>query len=822
MGRMLVKKLFLILIIALFLFYSFCTPKVYAYEKDDIIEQKEQIENLERNLDNLKVDRKDFEALKEQLKREDKEAESKKQEREKNQLKQSEQLESEKAEELSSLEQIFGGATTFKVSRNISQFGYNIFTTPSSTFAPVENVPVGPDYLIGSGDSLIIYIWGKVVQETFNVTVDRDGKINLPRAGNIYVWGLKFEEVEKVVKNTLSEHYANLQISITMGRLRTIKVFVLGEVQKPGAYTVSSLSTVFHAIYETGGPTKLGSMRKIKLIRNNETKSVIDLYQFLLKGDKSQDYKLQSNDTIFVPPIGPVAGITGSVKRPAIYELRDPIKISDLIKMSGGLTPISSFQRIQLERIKDHERKVVMDLQIKDISEFESSDQNIELQDGDFVFIFPILPLKYNYVTISGNVLRSGDYELEQGMRVNDLIEKAGGIVSETYLERAEIFRYKDDKTKEIIPINLKTLFKYPDEENIFLQEWDELRIYSKTDVIPVQYVEISGAVYKPGKFELTPNMKLNDLMFRAGGVKPTAFLENAELFRLGQNEPSKVITVDLSRVLDADYPAHNLLLKAGDHFYVRDRVELSEKRIVVVKGAVKFPGEYVAGKDERLSSIIERAGGFTEEAFLKGTVFTRESIRQAQAKMINRFVQSEQRELLRNEAMLVRTNASEEEIKEKQLVFQRRKELLRFISSIEVLGRMIIHLDELYKFAGSKSDIKVEHGDTLYIPETPSTVQIIGSVYNPTSLIYKKGKNADYYLNKVGGLTKYADKKGIYIVKANGEVTTEFARIHEIERGDAIIVPEEFKTKTEWRKVWLDVTQIIYHTAVGAAVVMD
>ncbi len=722
--------------------------------------------------------------------------------------------------EFSSLEDFFGRRLSPDVSRKLRQFGYEIFTGPSTTFAPVENVPVGPDYVLGTGDNLIVYVWGKVIQETMSVTVDRDGKINLPQAGNVYVWGLKFSEAEALIKNTLAQYYANLNLSVTMGRLRTIKVFVLGEVKKPGGYTISSLSTVFHSLYEAGGPTKLGSMRQVKLIRDNQVLAVVDLYRFLLQGDKSQDLRLQSGDTVFVPPIGSISAVAGNVKRPGVYELLGEARISDLLAMSGGLTPAGYLKRLQLERVKDRERKIVIDLQLKTPAELEKSEQNVPVQDGDLVLVFPILPKRYNYVSIRGCVQRAGDYELESGMKVGDLLAKAGGIREGAYTARAEISRYEDERRRKIVPVNLDALFQGREDENLLLQQWDELTVYTVSEVIPDQYVEISGPVYKPGTYKLTPEMKLSDLIFRAGGLKPMASLANAELFRKGLGEPSRVLKVDLPAMGEEPEPLKDLLLQPDDHLYVREESEWGRKRIITLKGEFKYPGQYVAEKDETLSSILKRAGGFTEEAFLNGAVFTREAVKKSQEEMVAKFIKSEQESLLREETALSASDLSEQEREAGAKRMEERKELIRLISSIEIPGRVLINLDQPDKLAGTKSDVAIVNGDALYVPPVPSSVQLVGSVYNPTSVVYETGRNAKFYLGKVGGMTRRADKKEVYIIRANGEVVREFALLKEIRRGDTIVVPEEFKVKTNWGKVTLDASTVLYHLAIGAAVV--
>jgi polysaccharide biosynthesis/export protein len=280
------------------------------------------------------------------------------------------------------IEQMFSDSASIKVQRNLSQFGYGIFETPNK-FSPVELTPVPPEYIIGPNDEIIISIWGKV-QETFKVQVDRDGKIILPKAGAVYVWGLKFSEVEPLIHKQLEQYYTNLQLSVTMGRLRSIKVFVLGEVKRPGSYTISALATSFYALFSAGGPTKVGSMRNIKVISGNSEKP-IDLYDILLYGSKKSDYFLNSGDIIYVPSIGRIAGIAGSVKRPAIYELSGRETLNDLIKMAGDVAPIGYLKRVQIERIEAHKQKIVTDL------EFNKSTENFEIEDGDFILISPIL-----------------------------------------------------------------------------------------------------------------------------------------------------------------------------------------------------------------------------------------------------------------------------------------------------------------------------------------------------------------------------------------------------------------------------------------------
>lgn len=701
----------------------------------------------------------------------------------------------------------------------LKQFGYNIFKAPSTTFAPTDSVPVGPDYIVGPGDNFVVYVWGKLVQETFSLTVDRDGKVSLPKAGAIFLWGMKFGEAEKLIKDALSQNYANFSINVTMGKLRTIRVFVLGEVKKPGGYTISSLSTLFHSLYEAGGPTKVGSLRKVKLIRDGKTVSTIDLYDFLLTGEKGLDAKLQSNDTVFVPAIGAVSGVTGNVKKPGIYELSGETKLSALMKMAGGLTPSGYVSRIQIERTVNGERKAVLDVELKSADALKDG-KDVVINDGDLVTVFPINKIKYNYVTLYGNVGRPAEYELTAGLKVKDLIEKAGGVLPGTYLVRAEISRYKNDKAREIVAFDLDKLLKGDVKENKELKEWDEVTVYAQSEIIPVQYVEISGAVNKEGMFELAEKMKVSDLIFRAKGLKKTASMDVAELFKIVFGKQPEIKKINLKKLLVDGAVDEDFVLEAGDHLFIREETSWTGKKKITISGEVKYPGTYVADSNEKLSSILERAGGYSEKASPKSAVFTRESVKTIQQKTMLKYMERLQKEVLAEGAKLAGKSTTDAESKKAEETVKRKEDLVKVLANIDVPGRLIIKLDDLKAFKDSKDDIIIEDGDTLYVPQTPSTVNVIGSVYNPTSIVYEPEKNINFYLDRVGGTTKDADRGDIYIVRASGEVDKNNAWGKNIERGDTIIVPAELKTETNWFKILMDTSTIFYNAAVGVSVI--
>ena len=676
-------------------------------------------------------------------------------------------------------------------------------------------IPVGADYVVGPGDTLLINIWGSV-QEGFPVEVDREGKIMLPKSGPLYVWGMKLKEAETRITQRLNEFYTNFNVDVSMGKLRNIRVFIMGEVKKPGAYSISSQSNIFQALYQAGGPTKMGSMRKIKVIPPDGKSREVDLYQFLLKGETADNSIIQSGDTIFVPPVGDVVAISGNVKRPGIYETKSEILLSDLLDFAGGITPTGNLQRLQVERIKDNERRVIVDIELKN-----NNFKDIKLRNGDMVMVSPIVRLKHNFVTVLGNVETPGDYGLKEDMSVKDLIETAKGFMPGTYLYRAEIACVSKDRSREIIPINLDKMMLGGKDEDISLKEWDILLIYSEAETSAPSFVEIDGSVNKPGKYELTPNMKISDLIFRAGGVTSKDFIRGAELFHIIPGEQPVVREIGIKRIFGANIAIDkDIILQAGDTLFVKSEPKLTERKMVAIKGEVRFPGTYPIIEGERLSDLIARAGGYTKDAFLPGTVFTRKSIKEVQEKMRQKFLEKEQRTIMEEQqAMLLRAGSAAGADSITQSV-RARMDMMEMISEANIEGRMVITLVPMEQLRHSKYDISLEDGDTITVPQSPSAVTVIGSVNNPTSVPFEVSKGIDYYIQKTGGLTKHADKSGIYVVRANGEAINKFMMTKYVERGDTIVIPQEFRYWTPPGQLLKDTVQVLSQLAVGVGII--
>ena len=372
----------------------------------------------------------------------------------------------------SPIEQIFGGdPLQAKPSRDLRQFGYDLFREPVSTFAPVTDVPVGPEYILGPGDVMQAYLWG-MVDNVLTLQVNRQGEIFVPRVGTIPVWGMPLGEVRRVIHDQLGKQYAGFRMSLNLSALRSIQVFVVGEVAQPGVYTVSSLSTMVNALFAAGGPSKLGSLRTIRLIRNNRTIGAFDMYDFLLRGERARDFRLESGDTVFVPPIGPVVGVAGNVKRPAIYELSGTTRIGDLFQMAGGVSPTGYLQRVQIERVKPHTEKLILDLRLDDLKTGSRSPNNPLVEDGDLIKVFPIDTRIYNVVFVEGSVRRPGEYELKSGMRLGDLLEPAE-VLPEAYIDRIEVIRTKPDFTRELLTSDLRKLWQGDYSQNLLLEPGD-------------------------------------------------------------------------------------------------------------------------------------------------------------------------------------------------------------------------------------------------------------------------------------------------------------------------------------------------------------
>jgi protein involved in polysaccharide export with SLBB domain len=603
----------------------------------------------------------------------------------------------------------------------LRQYGYSMFAGNVSTFAPVDDIPVGPDYVLGPGDDLTINVWG-ALDSTLVRTVDRNGRIVLPKVGDLRIWGLTFSQADRLIRDELARFFRGFQTSVTMGRLRTVSVHVVGEVCQPGVYTLSSLATVTNALYSAGGPTKLGSLREVRLLRGNVQVARIDLYDFLQRGDRTRDYRLESGDTVFVPTIGDVVAVSGEVKRPAIYEIASGTRLSDVVTLSGGVTPTSYLKRVQIVRALPNAERSTLDVDLTSFYLKGDEASNPPINAGDLILIHPSDPRVYNVVRVEGAVRYPGAYELKPMMRIGRLLP-ADKLLREAYTERVEVARRRPDLSMEVLAVDLKKAWAGDASQDLLLKPLDEITV----------------------------------------------------------------------------------------------RTELKAARTIELSGQVVRPGVYTISNGERLSSVLERAGGFTDRAFLKGSLFTRASLRKTEQEQLDAFLKLQEQRMLAAASTVV-VGADKEEVVSQQQQLQARREMLKLLASKVVVGRMVVHLDAPDKLKGTENDVVLLDGDTLSVPEPPQSVLVIGAVRNSTSVQYKEGAGIDYYINRVGGFSKEADKKEAHLVKADGSAISSFTNVRTIEPGDVIVVPPKEEEKYRYMSTVRDIATIVGAALLGVA----
>ena len=625
------------------------------------------------------------------------------------------------SEPLSPIEASFEKQVPLGLSAQVRQFGYTIFAAPAGAFASIEDIPVGPSYVLGVGDELTIYIWGQL-ENILPMKVDRNGEIFIPRVGKLRVWGLSFEKAEELIHDHLARVFTGFQTSITLGRLRTIRVYVVGEVAQPGAYNISSLSTLTHALFAAGGPTKQGTLRRITLHRGGRPVAEFDFYDFLMRGDKSKDIRLESDDTIFIPPIGPVAATIGDVKRPAIYEIKGETRAADLLTMAGGAAPGGYLLRVQLQRFEGNATRIVKDFDLADFYQRGAAEANPSLQDGDLLRVFPVDSRLYNVVMVEGFIRHPGNYELRPGMRVADLLPR-NELLPEAFLDRAEVVRLKVDQSTEVIPFSIKDAWAGKSEANI--------------ELLPLDRVVISSE------------------------------------FRPGWS--------------------------------------------VQITGQVRRPGRYAISEGEHLSSLVERAGGFMPEAFPKGAVFTRESVRQNERIQVEKFIQSMNQALLADTISYTGGEYGAGNLAEANTL---RESLLRSLSSALTLGRLSIQLEPADRLRGTPNDILLEDGDSLTVPQYPTSVTVIGAVRNSAAVLYKPDETIDYYIGRAGGVRQEGDVSQAYILKPDGSAIFSFAKMRKVDAGDAVVVPLSMEAKIRWVPFIKDLVTIFAQASIPIGVV--
>ncbi len=666
-------------------------------------------------------------------------------------------------------------------------FGYNLFDGTPESFSPVLEATPPPDYKLGPGDNVLVNIWGRVDMQ-LDLTIDREGKIFIPKVGEISAWGITLDQFKDLVGTRLSAIYSGYEFSVTLGKIRRIKVFVYGEVKRPGGYTTSSLATLFNALYLAGGPTETGSLRCIRHIRSSKIVAQIDLYRFLIDGDNSQDSKLESGDVIFVPVSGPLVKISGQVKRPAIYELAGNEKISDLIALAGGSTAEAFMEMVSVDRVGKEDSRIIADvdlsekLKASDLAAYSKSD--LVLKDGDRLKVPSVYDLRKNTVKLMGNVKHPGVFGLTDSMKVSDLIDHGEQFRRDTYTKRANLFRTFPDQRREVYPVILDEILSGIDSTNYHLIDKDSLVIYSQNDIRRDMSVTISGAVKRPGTYEYFENMRLSDLIFLGGNPLKQSYLLQAEIARVVPGKPAELLHVNLDKILNGSDSSQDVLLAEDDIVFIRSIPRYRLSNNVTIEGEVMFPGVYeITKENERLTDLLKRCGGFTPDAFPRGLIYERPTI-------------AEEVEKRQARTILAST--------EQTILDSLNRPIPKLDQTLDIKGanRVIINTEEALKKPGSSDDVVLERGDRIYIPARPVGVQVLGAVAFNGTVVFKKGEKINYFIKASGGFSTDADKGQTRLAKANGRIFAGGQAFGaKVEAGDMVIVPQKLKREKNWFK---------------------
>lgn len=663
--------------------------------------------------------------------------------------------------------------------KKVKVFGRDIFNNKELTFEPEMNIATPQNYRLGPGDAVFIEIYG-ASQKTIEGTVSPDGTITIEGFGPVQISGLTVKEANSRLRSTLGKRYSSSKISLTVGQTRSIMVNVMGEVNNPGTYTLPAFATVFHALYMAGGTNDLGTMRNIKVYRNNRLVSTVDIYDYILNGKLTGNVRLADNDVISVGTYDCLVNITGKVKRPMYYEMKKNESVATLLKYSGGFTGDAYKKSVRLVR------KAGKEYSVYNIDEFDMS--SFQLADADSVSVDSILQRYSNMVEIKGAVFRPGMYQVGGNINsVRTLIENADGLKEEAFTARAVMHRMKADRTLEVIPVDVEGILAGRTAD-IPIQNNDVLFIPTKQEMMEEQTITIHGEVFYPGVYKYADNETLEDFVLQAGGLKQTASTVKVDVARRIVNP--KALTTDsvIARtytfalkdgfVIDGE---PGFKLKPYDEVYVRKSPGFYKQQNVMVEGEVMFGGTYtLSKKNQRLSDLIKNAGGVNDRAYVAGA-------------RLERKMNEVERKRMETILKMAREQAENLEIEaaaQNKKVDLENSELLKRFEIPETYS-VGIELDKALSNPGSDADIVLREGDKLIVPQYTATVKINGEVMYPNTVGYQQGKKAKYYINQAGGYSNKAKKSQTYIIYMNGTI----AKVSEGARpmpGCEIFVPQK------------------------------
>jgi protein involved in polysaccharide export with SLBB domain len=717
-------------------------------------------------------------------------------------------------------------------STKLKRFGSEVFVNRDdpthgglgNRVLPVD-LPIGPDYVLGTGDGLTINLWGGISQN-FARVVDREGKIALPEAGSLVVAGLTLQQARSTIENALKPQYHNAQVDVTIARLRTVRVYVVGDVQRPGAYDVSSLSTPLNAIYQAGGPTSVGSLRIVRHYRGQQLIREVDLYSFLLNGVRMDDERLQAGDTLLIPPAGPQVAIFGMVKRPAIYELKGGSTLKEVLDDAGGATVAAALDHITIERIEPNKQRETVTLESKPSDTTQSVEAQIAtfaVRDGDRVHVAAILPYSERAIYVEGHVVRPGKFPFREGMQLSDVLRSYQDLLPEPAAKGDLIRLVAPDFHPETIQFDVADALI--GNASLPLQPFDTIRILGRYEVDAPQ-VTIRGEVLRPGTYALSFDMTPMKLVNMAGGFKRDALLSSADLASYTVQDGQKIVSERASLHIHSD-EFGTVPLKPGDILTIHQLSGWNDiGASVVLDGEVTYPGSYGLQEGERLSSVLRRAGGLRDTAYPAGAILIRTQVKELEEK--TRVELIHQIETSSASARLAPNLSGQDSAALLQAATQQQAEVLQRLKSQPASGRLVIHVSsDINSWANTPADIEMHAGDVLTVPKRPGFVLVSGQVYNASAITYVPGKEASWYLRRAGGTNDVANRKEIFVVRANGSVigrrSGEWYGANvlgtRLEPGDVIVVPQKIIGGSLFWRNLLTVAQISSSIAITAAV---
>lgn len=655
-------------------------------------------------------------------------------------------------------------------------YGRSLFDNVPTTFAPLERVPVTSDYVIGPGDEIVLHAWGQI-NLSLDLTVDRTGAIYIPHVGNVVVAGLEFQQIHGRLKSALDRVYRNFELDVNMGQLRSIQIFVMGQARRPGSYTVSSLSTLVNALFVSGGPTALGSMRRIQLKRGNAVAGEVDLYDLLLKGDKSGDVRLLPGDMIFIPTTGPQVAVVGSIRNSAIFELKAEKTIADLLELAGGLAPTADTRRATLERINGKAKREVLGFAL------DAAGKAIAIGDADILHVNSITAAFDNAVTLRGNVANPGRFTWHEGLTLRDIIPDRDSLVTRAYWTRRDRLGFSAPQDPE-------------DREE-------------------------ADAAKAPKAIGL------------AGSVAEINWLY-ATIERLDPHTlTTELIPFSLDRLILQNDATQNLKLRPGDvvTIFSQDDIRIPQNqrsRYVRLEGEVTVPGIYLVKPGETLGQVIQRAGGLTPQAYLFGSEFLRESTREHQQKRMEQFTEELERQLESVAANTAALSTAADDNKAYTSKLEAERRVLDKLRRIRATGRIVLNLEPGGHDEAKLMALALEDGDRFSVPTRPATVNVLGSVYNQSAFVHEPARTLGDYVNKAGGYTRNADRSHVLVIRANGSLVPmhgngafkpSFESATRLQPGDSVVVPENLLKGTFMRGL-RDWSQIFSQFGLAAAAI--